>query len=171
MIHDFEEQKDFGNEQVDWIDQIYCRLFPNLQFIEKYPNDMIKQRLGVDIELFLSNGHVIKIDEKRRKSEYADIALEYISSDKTNSKGWIEKDLKIDYLSYIIMPIKALYFFPWLPLTLAWQKYGEHWKNIYKCFPAQNCGYKTWSVGVPSDILWRTMREVSFVRHKFSNIL
>ncbi len=162
IVHVFEEDLEKSNEKVDWLEQLYRQIFPNMSFIERYPNDMKKQKQGIDLELFLNNGHVIKMDEKRRNRDYGDILLEFAHTN--GMKGWIEKDLKIDFISYIIMPNKMLYLLPWIPLQIAWRNNGEQWKQRFGIRDSRNQGYVTQNCPVPPDILWRAIREASFFR-------
>ena len=108
---------------------IYNKAFPNLVNMMACPGDYASQRMGIDRVLLLSNGKVLKIDEKKREKEYNDILLEYLSNDQTNAPGWIEKDLAIDYLAYAFIQSRRCYLFPWAILRRAWMDNRQDWKQ------------------------------------------
>lgn len=153
--HEFEAQLAWSEKQGDepfW-EAVYRKAFPNMVGHMMASGDTKSQRNGVDRLVYLSNDKILRIDEKKRRTVYPDILLEYLSVDKTGAPGWIEKDLTIDYLAYAFMPTKTCYLFDWLMLKRAWQQFGSQWKQEYKNIEAKNVGYSTWSVAVPLDKL------------------
>jgi hypothetical protein len=118
-----------------------------------FSNNSQAQMLGIDRAVSLSSGKTIYIDEKKRRKNYSDILIEYISNDGRNTPGWIEKDLMIDYLAYAFMPDKRVYLFDWLMLRRAWKHYSELWKSKYYIAKANNGYYKTISVAVPIEVV------------------
>ena len=154
-IADFQTDLKFSEEASDepfW-DAVYKKAFPNLVNHMACGGDNNSQRRGVDRVIHLANGKTLYIDEKKRREDWNDILLEYISVDATNAPGWMEKDLAIDYLAYAFMPSKTVYLFPWAMLRRAWQYYKEEWLEKYQLIPAQNNGYTTWNVAVPIPVL------------------
>ena len=150
-IHDFNEQLKWSETASDepfW-DAIYRKAFPNMLWHRLCSGDTIGQRRGVDRLIYLSNDRVLRIDEKKRATEYNDILLEYVSVDTTGAPGWIEKDLAIDYLAYAFMQSQRVYLFDWLMLRRSWLRYKSEWLEKYKIPPAKNNGYNTLSVAVP----------------------
>lgn len=168
IIHDFKRCLAYSERASDepfW-DAVYKKAFPNLVNQMICSGNTKSQRDGIDRVLLLSNGKIIKIDEKKRSKDYSDILLEYISVDTTNAPGWIEKDLPIDYLAYAFMPSKKVYLFSWDILRRAWLHFKSDWLNKYKIVTAQNNGYLTYSVAVPIDELLKAIKEASIIRLK-----
>lgn len=141
-------------------DAVYKKAFPNLVNHMMCSGDTASQRMGVDRLLYLANGLTIAIDEKKRREEWPDILLEYISIDTTGAPGWMDKDLAIDYLAYAFIPTKKCYLFPWQLLRRAWLHYRDEWIRYgerkasgFRIVPAPNAKYKTLSVAVPIKTL------------------
>ncbi|MBU1173557.1 MAG: hypothetical protein KKD44_28650 [Proteobacteria bacterium] len=134
--------------------EIYKKAFPNMTNHMIGKKDKCKsQEYGVDRIIYLENGKVITIDEKVRRKVWDDIALEYISNSTTQSPGWMEKDLSIDYLAYAFLPVKTVYLFDWRMLKRSWNYFKIEWKKKYPKIEAQNKNYITICVGVPIDVL------------------
>lgn len=165
MTHDFKERLEYSlksSEESFW-KAIYQKAFPEIVRCE-ICTDMTAQQLGVDRLIYLINGNVIRIDEKKREKDYPDILLEYISVDNANKPGWMEKDLAIDYLAYAFMPSQRVYLLPWLLLRRAWISFGEQWKKKYPIISAQNNTYKTYSVAVPIKVILTTIAQASIIQ-------
>ena len=155
MINDFYEKLKFANDhRLDtfW-ETVYRKLFVNYSNSMPSLENSQSQRFGIDKIIHLTNGKTIYIDEKIRSKVYDDILLEYISNDKTNSPGWIEKELLIDYLAYAFLPSKTVYVFDWSLLRRTWLYYKNDWLSKYQIVKAQNNYYVTYSVAVPIKIL------------------
>lgn len=155
MMHDFRTELKFSEISSDepfWF-EVYKKAFPNMVNLMLCSGDTQSQRMGIDRLILMANGKVLMIDEKKRKEDYPDVLLEYISVDTTGAPGWIEKDLSIDYLAYAFMKSKRVYLFDWLALRRAWMHYKNDWIAKYQRITAQNNGYKTISVAVPTDTL------------------
>ena len=99
-----------SSSEAFWL-AVYKKAFYNL-LTQELCTDLDKQRQGVDRVLYLANGNVLYVDEKKRAREYEDILLEYTSALERNTPGWIAKDLTIDYLAYGFMQSKRCYLFP-----------------------------------------------------------
>lgn len=155
-INQFEDCYEFaenGKHEKFW-DAIYRKAFPNMTNQMLGKKEYCKSQLtGVDRIIYLENRKTITIDEKIRANVYADILLEYVSNDMTNSPGWMEKDLSIDYLAYAFLPVKTAYLFDWRMLKRAWDFYKEEWKKHYYTARAKNPTYTTLSVCVPIKVL------------------
>jgi hypothetical protein len=153
VVHSFHNSLAYSTAASDepfW-DAVYRKAFPSMVNHMLCNSDCQAQRDGIDRVIVLANGVVLKIDEKKRTGEWNDILLEYISVDRTNAPGWIEKDLTIDYLAYAFMKSQRVYIFPWLFLRRAWNHYKKEWIETYKRIEANNGTYKTISVAVPID--------------------
>lgn len=164
-VHDFYERLAYsqqGSDEGFW-NEVYEQAFVGFLSATPVLGDSQAQRLGIDRLVFLSSGQVLRIDEKKRDTVYPDILLEYLSNDRTGAKGWIEKELQIDYLAYAFMPIKKVFLYPWQQLRVAWKRNGASWKKRYRNVAAQNYGYKTWSVAVPIEVLDIAIRKTLIV--------
>ncbi len=172
------ESEDPENEPF-W-DATYRKMFPNLVNHMRCKGNGTateSQKRGIDRIIHLSSGVTLFLDEKLRKPnprtgrDYSDIALEYISNNTTNSPGWIEKDLAIDYIAYAFKQSRRVHFLPWLLLKQAWREYGQTWlQNAeqrqlnFMIIEAKNdVGYTTLSVAVPTVVLWSAIQRVSVV--------
>lgn len=135
-------------------EEVYKKAFPQFMEMITYRADGFWQREGIDRGVVLSTTKQIMIDEKVRYKDYGDILLEYISSDKHNSPGWVCKPLRADYIAYLIAPSGVCHLLPVIQLQNAWAKHGDMWINKYRKIVAKNDGYNTISVGVPVRELW-----------------
>ena len=115
MINDFYNCLAFSTdpEHESFWEQVYSTVFPDMLYHINVYRYCQGQELGIDRIIYLKSGKVLFVDEKLRAKDYEDIALEYISNDQTDSLGWIEKDLLIDYLAYAFWPSKRCYIFDW----------------------------------------------------------
>lgn len=165
VVHDFRERLAWSETQSHepfW-DAVYRKAFPDMVNHMLCSGDTSSQRQGIDRVIHLSSGKNIHIDEKKREKVWTDILLEYISNDRTCAPGWMEKDLTIDYLAYAFMPTKRCYLFPWPILRRAWLHYRGAWMDTYERVPAQNNGYRTYSLAIPIDILQRAVRTAAVI--------
>lgn len=168
--HRFQEQLDWSeaaSAEPFW-EAVYRQAFPNLVSLMPCPGDFESQRLGIDRVILLSNGQLLKIDEKKRRKDYRDVLLEWQSNDATGAPGWIEKDLAIDYLAYAIMPTLTCYLFPWTMLRRAWEQNKLNWwaeagleTRPVGQFAAQNVGYATWSLSMPIGRVYQAVANAS----------
>lgn len=140
--------------------EVYRRAFPDMMHSYLNARDNGAQRCGIDRIILLRSTRAVKIDEKVRREDYGDIALEYLSNDRTGVPGWMEKDLLIDYLAYGVLPRRTAYLFPWEMLRRAWVHYRDEWiaageahRDGFKIVRAHNPGYVTLSVAVPLKLL------------------
>ncbi len=155
-----------GGHELFW-SAVYQKAFPNLQHLELC-DDLTKQKQGVDRVLYLSNGNVLYVDEKKRGRIYSDILLEVLSNEERNTPGWIEKDLTMDYLAYGFLPNKRCYLFPWPILRRAWLQFGDTWKRKYGVRRSSTqvgfTGiYHTVNVPVPIDVLQRAVTTAAII--------
>lgn len=163
-VHDFKKQLAYSEAASDepfW-EAVYRKAFPNMVNHMVCSGNTHSQRIGIDRLILLASGRVLSIDEKKRREEYNDILLEYISIDTTGAPGWIEKDLAIDYIAYAFMKSQRVYLFDWLALRRAWTHYKGAWLTKYQKVSAQNNGYKTWSLAVPIETI-RTATSLAMV--------
>lgn len=161
MIHDFEECNAYSfnpNDDDFWM-AFYRKAFPTMVDTHVNNGDLARQYEGIDRVLILSSGRKVFIDEKKQPKDWPCILLEYISNDVRQTPGWIEKDLRIDYIAYAFMESRRIHLYPWILLKSAWNEYGQEWKERFRNIHAENYGragesnYTTWSVAVPFDEL------------------
>lgn len=163
-IHDFKAQLDFSNStELDPIwERIYRIAFPDFLSMTSLREDGAHQKLGLDRVLVLNNSKTIFIDEKMRRKIRNDIALEYVSVDKTNAPGWVCKPLTADYIAYGMRDGEnsqtgICYLLPVIQMQTAWRCNQEKWKSEYKTYPCANSTYRTWICPVPVNVLYSAM--------------
>lgn len=154
-MHNFEESLLASHRASDlpiW-ERIYRSAFPSFCAMVDHRQDGEHQRAGIDRSIVLQNSKQILVDEKIRWKPYDDIALEYLSNDRTGAPGWVCKPLRADYIAYAIAPLGRCYLLPVIQLQIAWNRKGEEWKASCPHIKAKNVGYTTHSVGVrPSEL-------------------
>ncbi len=178
MTHNFRESLDFSHKASDlpiW-KEIYEKAFPGCIMVD-HRQDGYHQRAGIDRSLILPSSKQILVDEKVRGRNkktgkvYTDIALEFISNDRTGAPGWVCKPLAADYIAYAIAPLGKAYLLPVLDLQAAWRSCGECWRQKYFIVKALNNGYTTHSVGVPPKEIFREIVRVHCVIFSPINLL
>jgi hypothetical protein len=165
-MNNFEEQLKFSEQashEPFW-QAVYEKAFPDMVNNMVCTGKNTNQCLGIDRVIQLKSGKTLYVDEKKRTKVYSDILLEYISNDKTNAPGWMEKDLQIDYLAYAFMPTKRCYLYPWQMLRRAWINYKDCWIKNYGTQSAPNKYYNTLSVAVPIEELNVTVKRAMIIQ-------
>lgn len=143
---------------------VFKKAFPKMVYCELC-GDIERQRKGIDRIIHLSSGAKIKVDQKLRRKDYSDIALEFVSVDKPIVKpGWIEKDLDIDYLAYAFLESRTCYLFPFAMLRRAWIHYGGRWRDLYGERETKNKTYSTWWTPVPIGVLYSAVNTASIIK-------
>jgi len=142
-----------------WLD-VYNEMWPNAGNISGTIGNIPLQKKGIDRIITLENGRNLYVDEKVRFRNYNDILLEYWSSYEHRTPGWMDKNLDIDYLCYAFVNDKLCYVIPWHNLKRVWRYYREKWIRSgeqqaegFKTVRAENEGYTTISVAVPTNLL------------------
>lgn len=150
-VHDFADSLAASHRASDlpiW-EEIYRKSFPDFLAMVDHRQDGEHQRAGIDRSVILENSKQILIDEKIRWKPYPDIAVEYLSNDRTGAPGWACKPLRADYIAYAIAPLGMCYLLPVIQLQQAWRSKGEIWKASCFIVRAPNRGYTTLSAAVP----------------------
>lgn len=165
MAHDFAESLAWSRSQDEapWWQGVYRRAFPGLAAMVSVRNDGWAQRAGIDRVLTLTTGKVIKVDEKVRKRDWPDFALEQWSDEARRKPGWVQKPLDCDFIAYAFVQSGLCYLLPTLLLQRAWREYGRAWVKDYPEVRAQNRGYVTVSIAVPKDVVLDAIRDVIVV--------
>ena len=138
-----------------WVNDLYRARIPKFLAAHINPsksNDW-SQRAGIDRVIFLRSGHVLRIEEKFRFKEYPDILLERYDHAAKRTAGWVQRDLACDFLSYILVPSRKMFLFPFPLLRAAWLRHGQEWIRRYGIRKATTQGYfeeyETENVPVP----------------------
>lgn len=172
MLHDFRESLALSHSQSDapWWPVVYSKAFPAFASMTCVRDDGWAQRGGIDRVITLKSGKTVTVDEKVRKEDWGDIALERWSDRDRQKPGWIQKDLACDFIAYAFIPSQRCYLFPFLTLRKAWILEGRRWCELaaegaggFKIVEAKNRGYVTESVAVPTDILLAAIRQAMVV--------
>ena len=170
-IHSFQSSLAKSHAQADapWWRSVYRAAFPNLESMVCVRNDGWAQRGGIDRVLTLSSGRTIRVDEKVRDKDWPDILLEYWSDKDRRVPGWVAKDLACDYIAYAFVPSQVCYLLPFLELRRAWQRNGRKWVSRYSPpIDAQNEGYVTRSVAVPTKIVFDALTDAMRIEWELS---
>jgi hypothetical protein len=178
-MNDFDDDLKFSHscEDMPCWEEIYRAAFPSMSAMVNHRQDGDHQRMGIDRTVILANSKIIKIDEKARREDYGDIALEFLSNDKKKTPGWMEKELLCDYIAYAIIPSGIAYLLPVLQLQSAWRKNKADWLDRaadprqpkFKICKARNYGYTTHSLAMPVDLLFAAIG--ANLRVKFTPVL
>lgn len=156
MTHDFKERLAWSHRQSDrpfWGD-VYRAAFPDFSTMHDVREDGWAQRGGIDRQVLLKDGTVLKIDEKARdRRDGGDILLEVWTDDSRETPGWMEKPLTCDFIAYAFVPSRTCYLLPYQLLRQAWAKHRSHWWATCQHVRAPNRGYHTLSLAVPTHEL------------------
>lgn len=165
-MNDFATDLQWSQEQAfePWWEEVYRQAFPGFSGMQSVAVDGWAQRGGIDRQVFLNDGTVLKIDEKSRRQAWPDFLLEYWSDEQRRIPGWIAKPLTCDYIAYAFVPTRTCYLLPFQLLRLAWQRHRHCWVERYGSKRAQNARYTTVSVPVPIDVVLASLSE-SMVVH------
>lgn len=172
MLHDFKTSLVLSHEQedADWWPVVYGKAFPGFKSMVSVRQDGWAQRGGIDRVITLSSGKTVTVDEKVRSKDWGDIALERWSDRGRKVPGWIQKDLACDFISYAFVPSKRCFLFPFLTLRRAWILEGKNWIELatenaggFRVVLAENKGYTTESIAIPTDVLLASIRQAMIV--------
>jgi hypothetical protein len=154
-VHDFRDSMEHAAEYVDapWWMAVYRTAFPDLCAAVSVRADGWAQRGGIDRVLTLVSGKTLTVDEKVREKDWPDIALEYWSDRDRRIPGWVAKDLACDFIAYAFVPSQTCHLLPFQALRRAWRLNHRKWVREYPKVEAQNKGWLTVSVAVPTRVL------------------
>ena len=157
--HDFAASLSASHAASDWPgwEALYRDAFPTFAAMIDHREDGEHQRAGIDRSIVLRNSKQILVDEKvRRRSAhgriYDDIFLETVSVRKpgrSDDPGWVEKEIRADYIAYLIAPLGKCYLLPTIQLQSAWALCGPNWRKRFGEREVPNHGYVTVGVPVP----------------------
>lgn len=167
VIHRFVDDLSYSNKLSDepiWVD-FYRRIWPRMIACVRIESESQWQKWGIDREIKLPNGKQFTIDEKKRREDYGDIALEmwsvyYGHKHPKNKLGWaLDSEKRCDFVAYAVVPAKRCYLLPMEILRLAFHRNCRTWMQLPKCrvFDSPNPGYVTRNLGVPWPLLSAAM--------------
>lgn len=146
-----------------WWETVYRSAFPTFVSMHDVRKDGWAQRGGIDRQVFLDDGTVLKIDEKVRRTVYDDILLEAFSDWDRQTPGWLDKGLTCDFIAYAFLPTQTCYLLPFQTLRTAWVAKRSEWWIKHRRVPAKNERYTTMSVAVPVAELMAAMQDAMTV--------
>lgn len=163
-IHQFNESLEASHRYSDlpfWKECYEKAFAPHFATMVDHRENGYWQKLGIDRTIVLNTSKTIAVDEKVRYKDFGDIALEYLSNDRTDAPGWVCKPLLADYIAYAVLPASMCYLLPVIQLQQVWLKHGTEWRKAadaksggFSNVAAHNSGYTTHSVAVPLRILF-----------------
>jgi hypothetical protein len=153
-VYNFQDQlrKSEARDLEPFWECVYRRAFPDMLSHMRVPGPSEAQRLGQDRVLQLACGEVLHVDEKvigERNDDKA-LFLEFVSVDTQGKPGWIEKELRTDFIAFGFAHLRSCYLLPWPHLRAAWRATGEAWKQRFGVRKIPNEGYHTHGVTVPA---------------------
>ena len=155
---DESEFSDIQSKATYW-NEIYAKAFPNHISVTDMAHTHADINCGIDKLIVMPNGKTIRVDEKVRRRDYGDIAIETISNDKTGALGWIEKDLLCDYIAYVFIDTGRVFLLPFIQLKNAWRDNKSVWIAEYGTKTAKNLDYFSHFVCVPIAVLFKALGE------------
>jgi len=139
------------------LNELYHKAFPHLKKII-IVDDLKMQKRGIDKILIMASGKEILVDEKKRRKDYGDILLEEYSNFEKKEWGWLNRSKYTDYIVYVIVPSKKVYFLPFLLLQKAWLKNYPDWLKAYGQEFAKNQFYTTSNIPIPTTVLLESIK-------------
>lgn len=161
-MHSFDDDLAFSHSQADapWWSAVYQTAFPDLAAMVSVRKDGWAQRGGIDRVLTLESGKTLYVDEKVRREDWPDFALEYWSDKDKRVPGWVAKDLACDYIAYAFVPSATCYLLPFQELRRAWRLNRQMWVGTYTKVVSENPSWTTISVAVPRDVVLSALSSV-----------
>ena len=166
IVHNFQDSLNQSLDiagEADWV-LFYREVWPELLAIVRVDADSDLQRSGTDRIIWLPNRRQITIDEKCRKKDYRDIALELSHGDhagadfKAKTHGWAT-DLKkqCDFVAYAIPASKKCYLLPLSIVRLAIRRNLDQWKarSVTVCNQRNSVGI-VYPIDAPNE--WKGRR-------------
>jgi len=164
-IHSFKRNLEYSNrkEKRDFFDLQYKSMFPLLKEVEVV-SDQERQKYGIDVVLHFKDGMKFTFQEKTRTKNYNDILLELYHIDHfygNKTFGWLY-GRQSDFIAYDSNQ-EAFYIFPFAPLKMAWEIHKDQWLKIYgPLIKAPNQNYDTYSIPIPVDIIFESIKNYLF---------
>lgn len=169
-----DKASDWFGDDLAWSHELACQPFWRGIYQKKWPtiakvvdlsHDRQAQREGIDKTIILQDGREIQVDEKGRREDYGDVALELRHEFRDSERvevGWALKPTRSDWWPYAILPARQVWFLPvariqeWLEVLDAFdlsdqlaRSYGGTVKRSKK-----NKDYDTINFCLPPDSLF-----------------
>lgn len=173
VVHRFVDDLDYSNDlsqdEGAWV-QFYKRVWPDVCSILSLNGQSQWQKWGIDREVKLRNGRQFTIDEKKRRKDYGDIALEIFSQwygkgHPKNKIGWTrDVEKRCDFVAYAVVPARRCYLLPTEILRLACERNWQDWirRKDFPVVKADNESnghrWQTINIGVKWDVLSAAMK-------------
>lgn len=168
-VHDLRSSLAYSQSQSDatYWQEVYREAFPDAVSTVDLRHDGWHQKAGRDRAVILSTGRSIFIDEKVRRKQRDDIAIEIWSVYPLFGErpwpprdgaipGWGAKAMDCDFVAYAFEPTQTCHLFPFLGIRSAWQKHGAMWRQKadgredgFEWVEARNKRYWSVSIAVP----------------------
>jgi len=165
-MNEFRRDLAWSHQQSDepWWEQVYRAAFTDFAAMHDVRDDGWAQRGGIDRQVFLSDGTVLKIDEKARRTAYPDFFLEYWSDEARKVPGWVAKPLTCDFIAYAFVPTQTCYLLPFQILRAAWRDNRREWIASYGSKKAKNPNHTTVGVAVPIPVVLEALSSALTVK-------
>lgn len=168
MTHNFRDSLAASHAQsgAPWWWEVYHQAFGDrLENTICVRHDGWAQRGGIDRQLILTDGTVLKVDEKVRYKDYPDFFLEVSSDDRRRPPdGWMEKPLTCDFIAYAFVPSQTCYLLPYQLLKNAWERHKRDWHATYGLKRVENSDYTTTGIPVPIPVVLGAIESSIVVR-------
>lgn len=135
-----------------------------IEFVE----DVSEQKKGIDKLVYLSNGRVVKLEEKLRDSNYEDVLIEAWSTffdwnDKRNRDGWIRKTNQEAELLLYVFPNGDWLIVPFALLQTTWKRHSAAWHSDERIGKkvARDGTKKSMNAAIPFDILIGALKKTA----------
>lgn len=166
--HVFADSLRASHAASDWPgwEPLYRDAFPTFAAMVDHRADGEHQRAGIDRSIVLANSKQVLIDEKVRGRSartgrvYEDIFIETVSVRRPgydDVPGWATKQIRADYVAYLIAPLGRCFLLPTIQLQSAWARCGAAWTRRFGEREAPNRGYITLGVCVPERDLYQAI--------------
>lgn len=173
VVHYFRERLAWSanlSDEPSWI-EFYRSIWPDMISCVRLDGRSDFQLRGVDRVLFRAEGLApIRIDEKKRSTDYGDILLEVcdlVPMDRFDfatrtlspgkyKRGWATDPAKVcDFIVYAVVPAQRAYLLPFETLRLTLYEHFRDWSMDRRRYPhgSKNPGY--WTINVAVD--WPTL--------------
>jgi len=103
-----------------------------------------------DLEV-VAFGEKYLMEEKRRQKDFGDELLEDVSNNKTGRLGWTWNSSTVHFVLFVYPHRWTIW--PGFALEQAWRTNRHDWAEVYGYRYAENRGYRTVNVAVPTEIL------------------
>lgn len=158
----FEFDLQYSNKGIieDSFIEVYEKMWPKADYMKV--EDIGLQRRGIDriISYPGFGDKQIFVDEKIRRVDYGDIAIEEYSDFGRRKPGWIQPSKHTDYIAYGIEPARKVYLLPFETLRRAFINNYSTWKHRRRFTKAElNNGYRTSFITVSPSELFEALTE------------